>query len=301
MFTRTQLNPFPWYIALGLIVFLLACGRSATVQAGQSKQISVFVSILPEEYFVARIGGKRIRVETLVQPGRSPATYAPTPKQMVRMAHSRIFFRIGVPFENALIPKLMRSMPNLTIIDLRDGLNLLVQKGSQSGELDPHTWLDPLLVKHQARTIRDTLIRVDPADSKEYQANFSQFAADLDTLDSRLRNILRPFAGQTVYVFHPAYGYFCRAYNLTQKAVVENGKKPGARHLARLIEHARNDRVKVIFVQPQFSKKTAKTMARAIGGTVVALDPLAKDYITNMASMAEQLAAGLQGTVQKPN
>ncbi len=277
---------------LGFLAFCLACGLPARAWAGP-RQLSVFVSILPEEYFVKRIGGDRVRVEALVRPGQSPETYEPTPQQMARLAQTRIYFRIGVPFENGLIPKLIRSMPHLTIIDLREGLDLLELAGAQSGELDPHTWLDPLLVKKQARLIRDTLIRFDPKGAKLYRTNYQQFARDLETLNSRLLTILRPLAGRTIYVFHPAYGYFCRAYNLIQKAIIEHGKRPGGKRLARLIEQAKRDRVKVIFVQPQFSSKAAETIARAIGGTVVAMDPLARNYIANMETMARQLAKGL--------
>jgi len=280
---------------LGLLAFCLACGLPARAPAGQ-RQLSVFVSILPEEYFVKRIGGDRVRVEALVRPGQSPETYEPTPQQMALLARTRIFFRIGVPFENGLIPKLIRSMPNLTIIDLREGLDLLELAGTQSGELDPHTWLDPLLVKKQARIIMKTLIRFDPEGAKLYRTNYQKFARDLETLNSRLLTILRPLAGRTVYVFHPAYGYFCRAYNLVQKAVEEHGKRPGGQRLAKLIEQARRDRVKVIFVQPQFSVKAAKTIAKAIGGTVVALNPLARDYITNMKTMARKMARDLHAT-----
>jgi len=280
---------------LGFLALLLACGRPAGALAGQ-RQLSVFVSILPEEYFVKRIGGDRVRVEALVRPGQSPETYEPTPQQMARLARTRIYFRIGVPFENGLIPKLIRSMPHLTIIDLRAGLDLLELEGAQSGELDPHTWLDPLLVKKQARLIMETLVRFDPEGTKQYRSNYRQFAHDLETLNSRLLTILRPLAGRTVYVFHPAYGYFCRAYNLIQRAVIEQGKRPGGKRLARLIEQARRDRVKVIFVQPQFSSRAAKTIAQAIGGTVIALDPLARDYIANMKTMAEKLARGLHET-----
>ncbi len=283
---------------LGLLTFCLACGLPAGAPAGQ-RQLSVFVSILPEEYFVKRIGGDRVRVEALVQPGQSPETYEPTPQQMARLARTRIYFRIGVPFENGLIPKLIRSMPNLTIIDLREGLDLLELAGAQSGELDPHTWLDPLLVKKQARLIMKTLIRFDPEGTKLYRTNYQKFARDLETLNSRLLTILRPLAGRTVYVFHPAYGYFCRAYNLAQKAVEEHGKRPGGKRLAELIEQARRDRVKVIFVQPQFSVKAAKTIAKAIGGTVVALNPLARDYITNMKTMASKMARNLRATAPK--
>jgi len=283
------------------------CAPPVSAQSRKAKPIRVTVSILPQEFFVTRIGADRVEVETLVQPGHSPATYAPTPKQMASLAASDIYFRIGVPFENALIPKLARSIPDLTIIDLRQGIELMPieeeplgdDNDHHHGDLDPHTWLDPLLALQQARIILDNLIRVDPAGKDEYEANFSLLAGELRKLHQALQDLLKPLAGTSVYVFHPAYGYFCRAYNIRQKAINPSGKKPGARYLARLIEEAKNNQVRAIFIQPQFSDKAARTIARAIGARVVILDPLARDYLTNMRSIARQLVSTQPEPAQK--
>jgi len=293
------------YLNIVLMVFILPLFHgtaNADETAAESRQpIKVFVSILPTEYFVQRIGGNRILVETLVQPGQSPATYAPTPKQMAKLASSKIYFRVGVPFENGLLPKLARSLPELSIVDLQDGIDL--QKldehddrddhNHQEGDIDPHTWLDPMLALGQAGIIRDTLAKADPEGKEEYNTNYLKLSADLEDLDRFLREKLAPFYGSTIYVFHPAYGYFCRAYNLQQKAITPGGKEPGAQYIVHLIEQARKDRVRVIFVQPQFSAKAAGTIAHAIEGAVVALDPLAYDYITNLKLMARQITQSL--------
>ncbi|HEB49439.1 MAG TPA: ABC transporter substrate-binding protein [Desulfobulbus sp.] len=273
------------------MALLPAPGRAA---ADNPVPLSVFVSILPEVQFVKKVGNGRVRVQALVQPGQSPATYAPTPRQMAALSRAGVYFRIGVPFEKALIPRLLDTMPGLTIVDLRTGLHLMEMENGQAGELDPHTWLDPMLVRQQARTIRDTLIDLDPAGRDTYLAGYTRFAAELDRLNDRLTRVLRPYAGRTIYVFHPAYGYFCRAYNLVQKAVAAGGRKPGARHLAQLIREARTEHARIVFVQPQFSLKTARAFADAIGARVIPLDPLAEDYLANMERMADLIAEALQ-------
>jgi len=263
--------------------------------------IVIFTSILPQEYFIEQIGQERVQAQALVQPGHSPATYSATPRQMAELAEARIYFRIGVPFENSLIPKLERTLPELAIVDLRDGIGLMhlseahADHNEREGDLDPHTWLDPTLALRQAEVIRDTLIRVDPDGEKTYRSNFDRLAAELKKLDNTLSAMLAPLAGLPMYVFHPAYGYFCRRYNLRQKAINLHGKEPGARYLARLIEEARRDRVRTIFVQAQFSRKAARTIAKSIGAGLVVLDPLARDYPANMIHMAKQLLAALHG------
>lgn len=292
-------------IALLLTCLCVECFLGFPARA-EATTLDITVSIPPQEYFVKRIGGDRVRVETLVQPGYSPATYAPTPLQMAKIAASTLYFRIGVPFENILIPKLTRSAPELVIIDQREGIDMIEMDkshaeddGHDHGDLDPHTWLDPMLALAQAQIIRDALARFDPAGAPEYEGNFNTLAGDLKKLDTELRQTLTPFAGGSIYVFHPAYGYFCRTYGLIQKAIKPAGKEPGAKYLARLIEQAKNDNVRVIFIQPQFSDKAARTLAKSIGGSVVALDPLAEDYLANMRAIAAVLAQTFEKTTNK--
>jgi zinc transport system substrate-binding protein len=276
------------------VLLLLLTVHTGKAAADGRAQIPVFVSILPQAFFVEQIGGKRVEVDVLVQPGQSPATYAPTPKQMTKLAQSRVFFRIGVAFENVLIPKIKNSMPHLNIVDTRKDIILERQEEGHDddghhhdSELDPHIWLDPLLVKKQAANIYEALVQIDPEGEPEFKANLLSFSQALDDLHLLLSRQLAPVKGKSFFVFHPAFGYFARAYGLQQIAVETGGKKPSGRHITQLIDSARQQGVKVLFVQPQFSQKSAQVIARAIGGTVVAIDPLAKDYFSNMKKMAQ--------------
>jgi zinc transport system substrate-binding protein len=85
-------------------------------------------------------------------------------------------------------------------------------------------------------------------------------------------------------VLHPAWGYFADTYGLVQIPVERDGKEPGAQALAELVDEARRDGLKVIFVQPQFNPKPAET--QAIGGRIEVLDDLAPDYAANLRRAA---------------
>lgn len=276
-----------------------------------AKPLSVFVSIPPQADFVERIGGSKVKVEILVEPGQSPATYALTPKRMAALAAADVYFRIGVPFENVLLPKLAAAVPDLPVIDTGEEIALMDEIGGETegetegeqgqeddhghGDVDPHTWMDPMLVKTQAEAITAGLGRLSPGDETFFRANLERFSADLDALDAGISARLKPFAGRILYVFHPAYAYFCVAYGLEQQAVASGGGHPSGRELGRLIEEAKKSGARAIFVQPQFSSKSAVTLAEAIGGKVVILDPLARDYLINMEKIATDIAAGLGG------
>ncbi len=261
------------------------CGEEDEVSHGSGK-ITVFTSILPQEYFVERIGGDRVEVQALVTPGSSPATYEPTPRQMADLSEAKLFFRIGVPFENTFVPKVEGATEGLRIIDTRRGITL---RGN-----DPHIWLNPRLVKVQARTIAEGLIEMDPAGEATYEANLAAFLHDLDALDTDLAEALAPIKGKTFMVFHPAWGYFADAYGLEQEPIESEGKEPTGRQLARMIEMATDQGVRVIFVQPQFDRSSAERIAEAIDGVVVAIDPLARDYVGNLERVAAMVREALQ-------
>ncbi|MFZ5765818.1 MAG: metal ABC transporter solute-binding protein, Zn/Mn family [Thermodesulfobacteriota bacterium] len=297
---RSRRAPF----LLCLLFFLLTGPWPATATGSQNDgRVPVVVSIPPQLFFVERIGGERVRADVMVRPGQSPHTYAPTPKQMAGLARAKIYFRIGVAFENGFLPKLQSAVPDIRIVDTTSGITLAKMTahdehgddhGHQAEELDIHTWLDPMLVKQQAAIIRDSLSELDPADRSLFAANYRRFAEELDALHLRLSQSLAPYRGKSFFVFHPAFGYFARAYGLHQVAVESGGKQPGPRHLARLIDRARAEGVQVLFVQPQFSVKSAETIARAIDGVVIPLDPLAPDYLANMGRIAVALEKALR-------
>ncbi|MBW1675608.1 MAG: zinc ABC transporter substrate-binding protein [Deltaproteobacteria bacterium] len=268
-------------------------------------KIKAFVSILPQAYFVERVGGERVDVSVMVGPGHSPATYEPVPKQMAMLSEARVYFRIGVPFENVWMGRISKTNPNMKVVDTRRGIELLPMKGHHrhkhegqhhhgKGLKDPHIWLSLRLVKIQAENICDALIVQDAAHRIYYQNNLRTFRDDLDKLDAEITRILKNSKTRQFMVFHPSWGYFARDYALEQLPIEIEGKEASGKVLARLIQGAREEGIKVVFVQQQFSKKSAETVARTIGGKVIQIDPLARDWLNNMRNIAETFAKVMQ-------
>lgn len=299
---------------ISLILIVVSAAAVLGQSPAKGDRIEVFVSIVPQAYFVERVGGDRVNVGVLVGPGRQPHEYEPSPKQLAQLASARALFTVGMPFEVALAEKIRLSFKNLTVVDTAKGISLRAMTAEESepashskkhrhgkihghshatGSPDPHIWLDPRLVKIQLATISETLVALDPAHADEYRRNLAAFQQDLDRLDAKLAAALSPLKGKEFYVYHPAFGYFADRYGLKQVAVEIGGKEPSARHLAQLVTRARKEGVKVIFVQPQFSTRSAETLAKEIHGAVIPLDDLAKDYFANMEEIATKVSAAL--------
>jgi len=292
-----------------------------------SGKTAVFVSIVPQKYFVHQIGKDQVDVEVMVQPGASPHLYEPRPQQMVAMSRTQIYFAVGVPFEKTWLPKIAASNPDVVVVHTDQGIQKIsmaahdhpdpggsserqapAKEGADrkradphadrerrpAAEPDPHIWLSPPLVMIQARTIRNALQDQDPVHRQFYEANYTAFIARLAALDEELRNLFAGRPERQFMVYHPAWGYFANAYGLVQIPIEIEGKNPKPARLKKLIEYAKTHAIKFIFVQPQFSAKSATLIAREIDGQVVYADPLAEDWEENLHTIARQINAALR-------
>lgn len=300
--------------SLAFFVLLALISTTVTNISSADESLQVTVSILPQRYFVKKIAKDLVKVSVIVQPGSNPATYEPKPSQMTALINSEIYFAIGVPFERVWLNRFASVNPKMQIIHTDDSIKKRKMIGKHHLEhehqaikpdvndkgvskkivLDPHIWLSPPLVKQQAQTIADALIKVDPSRKRIYEENLWQFQHDLDELDSEIRGILHGKVNQTDFlVFHPSWGYFAEAYGLNQIPVEIEGKEPGATEMASLIKYAKASKINAIFVQPQFPLKNAVTIAREINAQVIIADPLSEDWMKNLREVAKKFAAAL--------
>lgn len=154
---------------------------------------------------------------------------------------------------------------------------------------DPHIWLDPVSLPRLVENIAAALTAADAADAELFRRNQQMVQQRIAALNKRLEEQLRPLAGQSIYVYHPSLGYLCKAYGLRQIAVESEGKSPSAKQLRALIQQARAERVRAVFVEPSGDQRAAAAVAQAIGAKLVVFDPMTPDVVTNLADAAEQI------------
>lgn len=289
--------------AVGAILTVMCLASGCAAQGKKAHGVVIAVSILPQRYFLERVGGDRVTALVLVGPGQNPHSYEPTPRQMASLAEARAWIKSGTDFELSLEPKIKRQFPALRVVDGTAGVSFReLEAHSHEGEeaghddlavdlnIDRHTWLGREPAKIMARWIRDTLVAVDPDGEALYRKNCDALLADIEAEYESLKARLAPLAGSKVFVFHPSFGYFLDEFSIAQEAVETGGKEPTARALAEMIEEARADKPAAIFVQAQFPSSAAKKVADSVGAKVIPLDPLAPDWLENV----ERIGAALE-------
>jgi zinc transport system substrate-binding protein len=294
----------------GLAFCLLIAGHPAL-----AAKVKIFVSIAPQQYFVQKIGGDLVDVSVLVAPGADPHTYEPKPRQMTELAKTAVYFAVGIDFEKAWMKKIAAANPQMRIVQTDEGVAKIAIAGHQhhehekgpkeahainrqrhahAGEPDPHVWLSPPLVRVQAGNIKDALVAVDSANRSRYEENYTVFLREIEALDAEFKSLFAGRQGTRFMVFHPSWGYFAQAYGLEQVPIEIEGKDPKPAQLQELIHHAKEHDIQVVFVQPQFSLKSAEMVSREIGGQVAYADPLAANWAENLREVARKFKAALR-------
>lgn len=264
--------------------------------------INAIVSILPEQTFLKAIGGDKVNISLMVQPGNSPHTYEPKPSQMVAVTKADLYFAIDVEFENVWLPKFQSLNEKMHIIDIAEGIKKMHMaqshhqqheangKHAHAGE-DPHIWTAPENVKIIAKNMYEALTKYDSINTSYYKKNLDTFLASVEETDKQIREILSSLKkSRSFMVFHPSWGYFAKAYDLEQIAVEVEGKSPKPRELVMLIKEAKEEKVNAIFTQPEFSDSAAKIIANELHIPVVKISPMAPNWSENLINMAKTIA-----------
>jgi len=165
-----------------------------------------------------------------------------------------------------------------------------VHENHEHTGLDPHIWLDPVLVKKQAVNIYNTLSKVDAENKDFYTKNFKNFLSEINTLNKQIETIIKPYKHKAFMVFHPSWAYFAKRYHLEQIAIEVQGKEPKPAQLVELVEEAKKHDIKIVFVSPQFSQNGAKTISKSINGNVATINPLSLKWDENLIKVAKEIA-----------
>lgn len=254
----------------------------------------IIVSVIPQKIFVEKIAKDKAEVTVMVKQGSSPHNYQPKPSQMKELTQASVYFSMGVEFENVWLEKFHNQNKKMLIKNLSDDINKTLtihEHHNAENELDPHIWVDPLNVKIMAKNIYETLIKIDAKNKEYYKKNYEAYLKELDSLDANIKEILKDTPDNAIFmVFHPAWGYFAKRYNLTQLPIEVEGKAPKMKALIGIIKKAKETKVRAIFTQPEFSDKASQNIARNLKIEVIKASPLAENWAENLQNLAKAIA-----------
>lgn len=287
------------------ILLLAGCPAPSEPDAASARPI-VVTSIYPLTDWVRQIGGPAVEVYTLLPPGASPHTFEPTPQDVERIARASLLVVIGLGLDD-WARRLVAGEQTRTLIlgeHVETMPNVNPDVPDEVGGPDPHVWLDPLRAAQMIAVLTDELVALAPPSQAEIRRRSAAYRAQLEQFARTMSEACRPYAGRRIVTTHAGYDYFLARCGLPPARVIvpSPGKEPSARYLEALARQARQEKLRVLFTEPQISPKAAQVLAREIGGQVLMLDPLGNpedptrdSYLKVLQFDLDQLLAGLQG------
>ncbi len=268
-------------------VLLVAMQIPLSVDAAPIKVITTTEDLAA---ITREIGGDRVQVDFIAKGVQDPHFIEAKPSYMLKLSRAKLFVQVGLGLEAEWIPSLLMGARNVKIlrgrnghVDASEGVALLEvpreridrSAGDVHGQGNPHYWLDPLNGKQIARNIAAGLKRIDPEGKEQYDQNVIQFSRRLDAAMARWSEAMKPFKEKKVITYHNSWPYFLRRFGLMAVGYVEPkpGIPPSSSHLIQLIERIKEEKVKIIIVEPYFNSKTPQFVARKSGAKVVVLPP----------------------------
>jgi zinc transport system substrate-binding protein len=299
------------FLLVVVMSVVVACSSTPEMTREETAPI-VFVSIVPQQYFINRIAGDLVDARVMVEPGADAHTYEPKPSQMAALSDAFAYFAVGIEFEEAWLVRFADANPDMLIIDTTDGIEKMPMafehshEGEedheedvdhdedddehQDDELDPHVWVSPALVKMQVELMYDTLVELLPEHEAAFSDNLATFLDEIDALEADIELALADVTSRKFIVFHPAWGYFAEQFDLVMIPIEVGGTEPSAAELSMVIDEAKEEDIRVIFAQPEFSTKSAETIASEIDGEVILISPLAYNWLENLQQVAQVMA-----------
>ena len=232
---------------------------------------------------VQEVAGEHGQVITVVPPGTDPHTFEPRPSVVRQLHEAELFFVVGLGYEYWL-DDLARNLADQTrVVELGEDLpDLICLPGStpehhehEHGACNPHVWLDPNLASAMVEQIADTLSELEPDHAQVYQQNSRALQARIKAIDAKTRACLDqiPSEHKKIVVQHDAFAYLARSYGLEQvgSLATVSAQEMGTQSFAKLVDRARQEGVKAVFVEPQLPRGTATALAQEIGAEIYLL------------------------------
>jgi zinc transport system substrate-binding protein len=247
----------------------LSTTSNTTDLTKSASKLNIVASFYPILEFVKQVGGDRVAVTSLIPVGIEPHDFEPTIQQIQNAESVDIVFFNGLGFEGSWTNKIN----NDNLVDTSLGANI-----TETGNtINPHIWLDPILVKNQVKNIEDALIKLDPADKEYYENNAINFTKELDTLDAFIKSTLQTCDKKDFIAFHDAFSYFANRYGLKQHSI--QGVSPEGevlpQRIQEIVELAKNLGINVVYSEELVDPRFAEVIAQEIpNGRVLILSPI---------------------------
>lgn len=219
---------------------------------------------------VTNVGGERVSVQALMGPGIDPHLYKPTASDVNRLENADIIFYNGLHLEGRMVEvfeKMEASGKATHAVASEIDPELLQESPQYEGQFDPHIWFDVTLWKFAVEKAAKDLASLDPTSKALYEANTKTYLAQLDELDTYVREQIAtvPESSRVLVTAHDAFGYFGAQYGVEVRGLqgTSTAAEAGAADVQSLAAFLAERQIKAIFVESSVPPATIEAVQKA--------------------------------------
>lgn len=256
-----------YMILLALVLVITGCTSSNNKD---NEKINVVTSFFPVYDLVKRVGGDKVEVSNLTQTGDAHS-FEPGIRDMENISKSDLLAINGAGFEG-WIDQIKSSQPDLKILDLSEGLDLI----EVDGHTDPHTWLSVKNPQLMIEKIKDKLIEIDKKNESYYNENYQKALEEFKTVKKKYDQELSKYKGRAFIAPHAAFNYLLQEYDLEQVGIegINSVNEPNAARMKEIVDIMKNKNINTVFYEYGQSDKIAQTIAEVVNGKVLPISTL---------------------------
>jgi zinc transport system substrate-binding protein len=286
-------------LVAAVVVALPGCSDPGGSQGTHERPV-VIAAFYPLEFAAQEIGGSAIEVRSLTPSGVEPHDLELSSGQVRDLSEADLIIYLGQGFQPALEDALA-GLDSERQFDALEGKYLMRGENEEGEEaLDPHVWLDPLILASIVGQIADRMSDLDPENADTFSQNAAQLEDDLERLDREFEVGLKTCASHEIVTSHAAFGYLAARYGLDQVSLsgIDPEAEPSPARLAEVARFVEDHDVSTIFFEELAPPDLAETLARETGARTDVLSPLETapqdgDFLTEMRSNLERLRTAL--------
>ena len=303
-------------LGIALLLLLGACGNKES-QVEENKKLKVVTTFYPMYDFTKNIVQDKAEVSLLIPAGTEPHDFEPSAKMVAAIEEADVFVYNSDEMET-WVPSTLEAVDTrkVTVINASKGIQFIEGLDSEEEEhdgeknhthaVDPHVWLNPILVQTEVNNIQAGLAKADKENEVFYQKNASEYNQKLKKLDQEFKESFENAENRTFVTQHAAFAYLAKQYNLTQVSIsgLSSETEPSPSKLAELSKYAKKNKIRYIYFENNTSSKIAETLAEEAGVELAVLDPIegiskkeqdaGLDYIQVMKNNLESLKKSIQ-------
>lgn len=285
------------------IIYILVAFSVFSCTTNKSDKPILSVSIEPQRFFLEQLVGDKYTINTVIPSGSNPETFDPSPAQMIAVSTSHLYFKLGFfGFEQTWLKDVEKNSSTIKVIDCSASIPVLEnhqcdehghdhahESHSHAGP-DPHIWSSPRMASIIVDNMYKALVENDSDNEVFYKDNYNHLKTEILETDSIIKSYIDKSLSKSFVIYHPALSYYAEEYGLKQLSIEFEGKNPSPAQMKAVIDQARAENVKVVFIQTEFDQKNGETIAKELGAKLVSINLMDYNWQNEMIKIAKALA-----------